>query len=249
MSDTEIQLFWDALRRHTNARIGIGRSGDALPTTALLKLRMDHAAARDAVRAPLDIGKLLRDLGEIGVGSCSVVKSAAATRDDYLRRPDLGRRLADETALEWDESDLAIVLADGLSPAALQQHGAPLVSALQKAAAGRLRLGRPVVATSARVRIGDEIAMLVGARAVVVLIGERPGLSVANSIGAYLTHAPRPGTTDADRNCVSNIHPPDGLGYAVASRSLVRLALRAQEIGRSGVMLKAGDWTRCAELD
>ncbi|MBM9466118.1 ethanolamine ammonia-lyase subunit EutC [Nakamurella leprariae] len=232
--------FWSALSRTTRARIGLGRSGDALPTRRVLELRTDHAAARDAVHTVLDVPRLQADLQtDSGGGAAPVVHSAAGSRGEYLRRPDLGRRLAPDTVLPRQDADLAVVLADGLSPTALQRHGAPLLGALRRAAAGRLRLATPVIALQARVALGDRVAELLGTPAVVVLIGERPGLTTSDSLGAYLTHAPGLGTTDADRNCVSNIHPPEGLEYAVAAETVVRLALCARQLGRSGVDLKA----------
>jgi ethanolamine ammonia-lyase small subunit len=235
--------FWDALSRSTRARIGLGRAGDALPTRRVLELRADHAAARDAVHTPLDVERLSSAVGvSLGVPGLPVpvVHSLARSRGEYLRRPDLGRRLATDTVLDRQDADLAVVLADGLSPTALQRHGAGLLAALARAAHGRLRLAPPVIALQARVALGDGVAELLGARAVVVLVGERPGLSTSDSLGAYLTHGPVAGiTTDADRNCVSNIHPPDGLGYDEAATTVVRLALGARELGRSGVALKA----------
>lgn len=228
----DVESFWDSLGRHTRARIGLGRAGDALPTHQVLRLRTDHSAARDAVHTPLDVDGLRDRLGPV-----SVVRSRATSRAEYLRRPDLGRRLADGMQLPPEEVDLAVVLADGLSPTAVQRHAPGLVTALAEAAEGRLRLSRPVVALEARVAIGDRIAELLGAPAVVVLVGERPGLSTSDSLGAYLTHGPAASTTDADRNCVSNIHPPDGLDHATAARILVDLAGRARQLGRSGVHL------------
>jgi ethanolamine ammonia-lyase small subunit len=235
----EVSDFWAALSRTTRARIGLGRAGDALPTRRVLELRSDHAAARDAVHTPLDVDRLQADLAAVTGAPAPVVHSAATARGEYLRRPDLGRRLAEGTVLARQDAELAVVLADGLSPTALQRHGAALVAALTEAARGRLRLAPPVIALQARVALGDRVAALLGTPAVVVLIGERPGLTTSDSLGAYLTHAPRLGTTDADRNCVSNIHPPEGLGYAAAAGTVVRLALGARELGRSGVDLKA----------
>ncbi len=233
----DVESFWDSLGRHTRARIGLGRAGDALPTHQVLTLRTDHSAARDAVHTPLDVDRLRAELGP-AAGPVPVVRSRATSRAEYLRRPDLGRQLEDGTTLPREDVDLAVVIADGLSPTAVQRHAPGLIAALAQAAEGRLRLSRPVIALEARVAIGDRIAELLGAPAVVVLVGERPGLSTSHSLGAYLTHGPAASTTDADRNCVSNIHPPDGLDHPSAARTLVELAARARLLGRSGVDLK-----------
>ena len=135
-------------------------------------------------------------------------------------------------------ADVGFVLADGLSPRALAEHGAPLLTALVDELADHYSLAPPVIATQARVALGDHVAEAMGVRTVVVLIGERPGLSVADSLGIYLTHLPRPGRADSDRNCISNIHPPDGLGYRRAARVAAGLVGGARRLGRSGVDLK-----------
>jgi len=232
---------WAELRRHTPARIALGRSGAALPTHELLRFAAAHAQARDAVHVPLDVPALLADLATAGWAG-TVVHSRAATRDIYLRRPDLGRRLAPDSADALQATtagpvDLAIVLADGLSAVALQRHAVPLLQALQAALAGRLTLAPPAVATQARVALGDEIGALLQARLVLVLLGERPGLSSPDSLGAYLTHAPRVGCHDAQRNCVSNIRPA-GLPPALAARRLGWLATEALRRRLTGVGLK-----------
>lgn len=231
----DVESFWRSLGRHTQARIGLGRAGDALPTQQVLTLRTDHSAARDAVHTPLDTDRLAADLG---LPAVPVLSSRATSRAEYLRRPDLGRQLEDGAHLLREDADLAVVIADGLSPTAVQRHAPGMVGALARAAEGRLRLSRPVVVLQARVAIGDRVAALLGAPAVVVLVGERPGLSTSDSLGAYLTHGPSDSTTDADRNCVSNVHPPGGLDYLTAARILVDLASRARQLGRSGVDLK-----------
>lgn len=143
-------------------------------------------------------------------------------------------------------ADIGFVLADGLSPTALSHHGAALLGALVEQLRDRYTLAPPVIATQARVALGDHIAARQGVRTVVTIIGERPGLSVADSLGIYLTHQPRPGCTDADRNCISNIHPPDGLGYTEAARVAAGLVGGAIALGRSGVTLK--DTSRLAAL-
>ncbi len=224
---------WAVLRSATRARVALGRAGDALPTSRELEFRAAHAAARDAVHSPLDVGRLVDDLG----GDALVVASAAPDRATYLQRPDLGRRLADGTVLPPADADLAIVLADGLSPRAVQEHGPGLVAALRERLLG-WTLAPLVVATQARVALGDAVGAALGVRTVVVLIGERPGLSSADSLGAYLTWDPRPGRVDSERNCVSNVRPPHGLSYAQAADTVAALLSAARELGASGVALK-----------
>ncbi|MBF6181159.1 ethanolamine ammonia-lyase subunit EutC [Nocardia otitidiscaviarum] len=232
------QDFWNTLRSATQSRIGLGRAGDALPTARVLEFRAAHAAARDAVHLPMDIAALVPHIEAIGLGTPAVVRSRAADRPEYLRRPDLGRLPHDLTPVPHSGADIGFVLADGLSPRALMDHGAPLLAALASELAEHYSLAPPVIATQARVALGDHIASAQGVRTLIVLIGERPGLSVADSLGIYLTHHPRPGRTDADRNCVSNIHPPEGLGYEQAARVVAGLVAGARRLGRSGVDLK-----------
>ncbi|HET7739569.1 ethanolamine ammonia-lyase subunit EutC [Mycolicibacterium sp. 624] len=233
-----VREFWDELRKSTQARIGLGRAGNALPTRQVLELAAAHAAARDAVHVPLDVDRLIGEVRQVGIGEPTVVTSRAASRDEYLRRPDLGRIPADVTMVAESGADIGFVLADGLSPTALSHHGAALLKALAAQLGDRCTLAPPVIATQARVGLGDHIGAQLGVRTLLVVIGERPGLSVADSLGIYLTHLPRLGCTDANRNCISNIHPPDGLGYAEAARVAAGLVAGARELGRSGVDLK-----------
>ncbi|MFE3290815.1 ethanolamine ammonia-lyase subunit EutC [Rhodococcus sp. NPDC059234] len=232
------QDFWAELRRSTQARIGLGRAGDALPTEQILEFRSAHAAARDAVHQPLDVDLLAGQVEAVGLGPTARVTSRATSRAEYLRRPDLGRLPDDLSGVPHSGAEVGFVLADGLSPRALADHGAALLSALTSELSDRYSLAPPVIATEARVALGDHIAEALGVATVVVLIGERPGLSVADSLGIYLTHLPRPGRTDADRNCISNIHPPEGLGYQQAARVVSGLLAGARRLGRSGVDLK-----------
>ena len=233
---------WDGLRRHTPARIALGRAGASLPLSHWLAFAAAHAEARDAVHLPLDTAALTAELSTIGFTPCFTVHSRAASREIYLRRPDLGRRL-DETsaaalqAVAPEPPDLAIVLADGLSAAAVQQHAAALVGALRGALADTLTLAPLVIATQARVALGDEIGALLQARIVLVLIGERPGLSSPDSLGAYLTFAPAVGRSDAERNCVSNIRP-QGLPPQQAAQRLAWLLHEAMRRRVSGISLK-----------
>jgi ethanolamine ammonia-lyase small subunit len=232
---------WADLRRHTPARIGLGRSGVALPTAEVLRLAAAHALARDAVHVALDVATLESQLHSDG-WRCLNVSSRAASRDEYLRRPDLGRRLlpADATRLQdlaAGDVDLAIVLGDGLSAVAVQRHAPPLLAALRAALGDSLTLAPLVIATQARVALADEIGSLLQARVALVLLGERPGLSSPDSLGAYLTHAPAVGRTDAERNCVSNIRP-EGLPSDRAAQRIAWLLREALRRRISGVALK-----------
>ena len=229
---------WAPLRRTTQARIGLGRAGNSLPSQRVLEFQAAHAAARDAVHLPLDVDALAGLLDALGMGAPLRVQSCAATRAEYLRRPDLGRKPLDLSQLHPTGADIGIVLADGLSPRALMDHGTGLVEALLNEFDGQYRVAPPVIATQARVALGDHIGDALAVQTLLMIIGERPGLSVADSLGIYLTHLPRPGRTDADRNCISNIHPPDGLSYAGAARTAAALVAGARRLGRSGVTLK-----------
>ena len=232
--------FWDVLRLTTQARIGLGRAGDALPSRRVLELRAAHADARDAVHEPLDVDSFATAVAEVGLGPATVVRSRAGSRSEYLRRPDLGRLPEAESlaTIPGGEHQVGFVLADGLSPRALTDHGAALLAALVAELRPTLSLAPPVIAVQARVALADHLAEAMGVETVLVLIGERPGLSVADSLGVYLTYRPGPGRTDADRNCISNIHPPDGLGYEQAARVAAALVAGARRLGRSGVTLK-----------
>jgi len=230
--------LWAPLRRATPARIGLGRAGDALPTSRQLELRLAHARARDAVHDPLDSARLTAELGDMGAAGITVA-SAAPDRSTYLRRPDLGRRLADgeQAKLPPGEAEIAFVIADGLSPHAVHQHAAGVLRETVARLPG-WTLAPLVIASQARVALGDEIGAALGVRFVVVLIGERPGLSAADSLGVYLTYAPRVGRSDAERNCISNVRPPAGLSYAVAAGKLAALLIEARRRGLTGVALK-----------
>ncbi|WP_298176948.1 ethanolamine ammonia-lyase subunit EutC [Saccharomonospora sp.] len=204
----------------------------------MLEFRADHADARDAIHQTVDLSALCADVAATGVGTPTVLHSRVWDRQEYLRRPDLGRLPSSLDSLTPSGADVGIVLADGLSPRALAVHGALLLSALVNELGSRYSIAAPVIATQARVAIGDHIGAALEVGTVLVVIGERPGLSVADSLGIYLTHRPRPGRTDGERNCVSNIHPPDGLGYEQAAATVLRLVTGARELGRSGVALK-----------
>ena len=222
------------LRQATAARVGLGRAGQGLPTAPMLAFQLAHARAQDAVHAGLDIEQLKTALGPPAI----VVDSAAPDRTAYLQNPDLGRRLDPQAqTLAPGDYDLAIVLADGLSAVAVQTHGPAVVAALS-ARLSDWRLAPVVIARQGRVAIGDPIGEALGARIVVVLIGERPGLSAADSLGAYLTFDPKPGRRDNERNCVSNIREPGGLTPDQAADKIAWLLREALRLGFSGVDLK-----------
>jgi ethanolamine ammonia-lyase small subunit len=226
----------------TPARVGLGRAGASMPTKALLEFTLDHARARDAVHAAFDVPALISGLNDLGLAAFDV-SSRASNRKDYLRRPDLGRALdpASQQLLARGKASscqLAIVIGDGLSPTAVKAHAIELIRSLvARLAVERIEIGHAVVASGARVALGDEIGAILGARMIVMLIGERPGLSAPDSLGAYLTFAPRPGRTDAERNCVSNIHG-SGLGYDEAAFKMAWLIREGLAREVTGVALK-----------
>jgi ethanolamine ammonia-lyase small subunit len=234
-------VLWDGLRRSTAARIGLARTGASLATGPLLDFRLAHSRARDAVHEPLDEAQLAAALAGLS-DPVLAIASAAGTRSDYLMRPDMGRRLAadGEAALAAcaGRHDVVFVVADGLSARAVQAHATPVLArVIEKLRTKSWRIAPLVVVRHGRVAIGDAIAHALGADCVAILIGERPGLSAADSMGAYLTYKPHAGTTDADRNCISNIRP-EGLGYADAAVKIASM-LTAMRTGRiSGVRLK-----------
>jgi ethanolamine ammonia-lyase small subunit len=228
---------WAALRRHTPARIALGRAGPALPTREVLDFGLAHARARDAVHCALDADRLDRELKAAGYAPIRV-HSKAPDETTYLTRPDLGRRLDDTSALRLRGAvETVVAIEDGLSAIAVQNHAVPLLAALARLSAERWSRAAIVVALRGRVALADEIGERLKARLVVVMIGERPGLSSPDSLGIYLTHAPRIGRTDAERNCISNIHAR-GLGYEEAARKLDWLVSAALARGVSGIALK-----------
>jgi ethanolamine ammonia-lyase small subunit len=232
---------WTALRAFTPARIALGRTGASQPTSAQLAFGLAHAKARDAVHAALGVDALEASLRADGVEVLRA-RSRAADRPTYLRRPDLGRRLDDESVSRLRAAapavppDLAFVVADGLSAVAVARHAAPLLRAARARLPG-WRIGPVTIALQARVALGDEVGEALGARAVALLVGERPGLSSHDSLGIYLTWAPRVGRSDAERNCISNVRP-EGLSYDEAAATLARLLEGARALGATGVGLK-----------
>jgi ethanolamine ammonia-lyase small subunit len=230
--------FWEYLRRATPARIALGRAGDGLPTRRVLEFELAHARARDAVKANLDPAALIAGLAD---WRPILVRSEAKDHATFLQRPDLGRRLAQDSAraLSPGTHDATIVIADGLSAGAVQVQAGQLCKMLL--AAQNFSFAAPVVALQARVALGDEIAARQGAALAVVLIGERPGLSSFESMGAYITFDPKPGVTkDAERNCVSNIRP-HGLSLEEAARRILAIMALARAIRRTGTSLKEDD--------
>ncbi|MCI0466183.1 MAG: ethanolamine ammonia-lyase subunit EutC [Beijerinckiaceae bacterium] len=227
--------FWDHLRLATPARIALGRTGDGLPTQRVLEFELAHARARDAVNANLDYASVLAGLAE---WHPVLVRSEASGRAAFLQRPDLGRRLAQESAalLKPGNYDASIIIADGLSARAVQSQAVALSKRLL--AAKDFQFAPPAIALQARVALGDEIAARQGSALAAVLIGERPGLSSCDSVGAYITYDPKPGVTrDAGRNCVSNIRP-QGLSLEEAARRILAIMSLARSLRRTGTCLK-----------
>ena len=231
---------WDELRAHTSARIALGRVGSSLPTAEVLKFGLAHAQARDAVHRPLDFTALRSEVEAHGF-RCLQVTSDAPDRPTYLLRPDKGRQLKAACAARLQEEaaapELAMVLADGLSAIAIQRHALPLLDLFRQHFDTDWANTPVVLAEQGRVAIGDGIGEALRARLVIVLIGERPGLSSPDSLGIYLTYQPRPGMMDSQRNCISNVRP-EGLPYALAAHKLNFLARQALRLQLSGVELK-----------
>ena len=234
---------WHTLRRFTSARIGLGRAGGSIPTRELLEFQLAHAQARDAVHRSLDIGAFSETLRARQIDSLALA-SAAGDRHTFIHRPDLGRILDEKSkrllqarasAQSWD---VVFVIADGLSALAVERHALPVIE-MTRAHLTRegLRIAPYCLVSQGRVAIGDEIGALLPAQLSVVLIGERPGLSSPDSLGAYLTWNPLPGRSNAERNCVSNIRP-EGLNYAAAAFKLLHLMRQARARKLSGIALK-----------
>jgi ethanolamine ammonia-lyase small subunit len=243
MSDLIEKNAWADLRRFTSARIALGRAGNSLPTDELLRFGVAHAQAHDAVHQPFEPASIAADLRAIGLDSV-LVHSAAPDRAHYLRRPDLGRRLDESSRAVLNAAraeaplHLAIVIADGLSARAVHDHAVPLLrSLLPTLGTDNWRVAPIVIAQQSRVALGDDIGERLEAQIVAMLIGERPGLSSPDSLGIYVTYAPKVGRTDAERNCISNVRP-QGLGYEQAARRLLFLLNAARRLRLTGVQLK-----------
>ena len=241
MADTPSRLDrWRALQDRTPARVGLGRTGASLPTSVLLELSLAHARARDAVHASFDIEGVRQALSDHALPSITV-QSRAGDRQTYLRRPDLGMRLEPAAAERLQDEggcDVVFVIGDGLSALAVHHHAVQLVAtAVVAPAFAALKLAPVIIAQGARVALGDEIGQCLGARLVVMLIGERPGMSTPDSLGVYVTYDPRIGRSDAERNCISNIHER-GLGIDAACGRLVWIVQQALLRQMTGVALK-----------
>jgi ethanolamine ammonia-lyase small subunit len=238
------QDIWFALRRLTNARIGLPRSGIAISTNENLAFQLAHARAQDAAFTTPDYGALAAALAPVPTIR---VKSAAGDRATYIRRPDLGRRLdpGSHNALPQGPYDIVLVVGDGLSSRAVQKQAPLVITEIVRQAPGTWSVGPIVIAEQARVALGDEIGEIMRARCLVMLIGERPGLSSPDSLGIYMTLGPQRGRTDAERNCISNIHS-NGLSHAAAASKLIWLVGQAFRLGQSGIALKDEEGTRDA---
>jgi ethanolamine ammonia-lyase small subunit len=233
---------WRQLKIHTRARIAIGRVGSSLPTREVLDFGLSHAMARDAVHLALDVDALETEIRAQNFSTVRV-KSMATDRATYLLRPDWGRRLNEQSLAQLNNFnstkpiDFLIVVGDGLSSLAVSRHVVPLLAELRNYLPKEWSAGRVVIASQARVAIGDEIGQALNAKIVAMLIGERPGLSSPDSLGIYLTYNPKLGLSDADRNCISNVRP-EGLQYVAAAKKLVWLAKEAMRLKVTGVTLK-----------
>ena len=226
------------LRDFTVARVQLERAGSSVATREVLAFQLAHAAARDAVHYAFDTTAFRMECESRG-WPLLVASSSAGDRLTFLRRPDLGRRLREGSDFEFEgPTDVAVVVADGLSALAVHRHALPLLDVLLPRLDAESQSRSPLIAIEqGRVAIGDEIGQRLKAKSVLVLIGERPGLSSPDSLGAYLTWAPRIGRTDAERNCISNIRP-EGLGYEQAAGRIFALLMEAQRRRLTGVALK-----------
>ena len=236
-------LQTNRFKSHTTARISLGRVGVSLPSSASLDFKLAHAHARDAVYSTLDTDNLIPALEKINQHLFHL-NTSATTRQEYLQRPDLGRKLSEKSqALLQSEapektSTLSIIIADGLSATAANDHALQLINILlPKFREAGITLAPFVLVEQGRVAVSDEIGFLLKAEMALILIGERPGLTSANSLGAYLTYGPTPGLTDESRNCISNIRP-EGLGYNQAADKVFYLVQEARRRKISGVSLK-----------
>lgn len=242
---------WHTLNAFTDARVGLGRSGVSVPTKHLLAFQLAHAQAIDAVHTPFSMDELANTLSEqpwAPAGKPFQLHSLAVDRAAYLQRPDYGRRLNEHSARLLDEYsankaqpyDLAIVIADGLSSLAIEQNTHPFLEAFflsLYASKQHWHMAPLCLVEQGRVAIGDDVCERLNAKCVLVLIGERPGLSSPDSLGLYLTWGGKVGLTDAFRNCISNVRPA-GMSYPDAARKAVYLLNEARTLKLSGVKLK-----------
>jgi len=234
---------WTKLRQYTDARIALGRSGTSLPTKPHLEFQLAHARARDAVHHELDVPAFAETLRARGLETV-LLHSAAESRSMYLQRPDKGRRLDAQSRASLEALprpaepyDAVFVIGDGLSALAIEENAASFLDAVLPTLKEDWRIAPLCIVKEARVAVGDEVGEILGAKMVVVLIGERPGLSSPDSMGIYMTLNPRVGLTDESRNCISNIRS-QGLSYEQAAYKLRYLMSEARKRGLSGVNLK-----------
>jgi len=233
---------WESLKAFTNARIALGRTGIATPLKEVLDFRLCHAHARDAVYSILKVDELIGSLQQFQM-PIVFARSKANDRATYLQRPDLGRKLSDASVTDLKNetsypADIAIVIADGLSATAINEHAVHVVKKLiPLLKQSVLTIAPLVIAEQARVAIADEVGSILQAKLSLILIGERPGLSSPDSMGAYITYQPSPGKTDESRNCISNIRP-EGLGYGLAAEKIAKLIKASLQLKLSGIMLK-----------
>lgn len=236
---------WSQLKQFTDARIALGRAGCSIPTKALLNFQLAHAQAKDAVLCSMDVAKLQQQLDQLNINHLHV-QSCASNKDHYLTHPDLGRLLSDQSKTDLDiyhqqfpqADDVLIVVGDGLSAMAIETNAIAFISAFQKELATYgWSLAPIVLATGSRVALGDEVAERLKAKMLVMLIGERPGLSSPDSMGIYYTWQAHSGSADSERNCISNIRPA-GLSIHIAVQRLLGLMQKSNEVQFSGVHLK-----------
>jgi ethanolamine ammonia-lyase small subunit len=227
---------WESLKKYTQARIGLGRVGYAVSTKEHLKFQFDHARARDAVHWPWEIEKFQKKLKSAKIPS-QVLKTRITSRQEYLTRPDLGKLLG-PNKLKPVRADIAIVVSNGLSSSAVENHGVLFLKRLWNQLESEFKLAPVCLVENARVALSDEIGSKLKAKMVLMIIGERPGLTSFDSLALYLTYAPKLGNSDAQRNCISNIRPPDGLSYETAVKKTLFLVSEAFRRKISGVELK-----------
>jgi ethanolamine ammonia-lyase small subunit len=234
---------WISLRGYTQARIALGRAGHAVPTQALLDFQLAHAQARDAVHFLWNIRTFAEQVHSLGE-EVLILDTPVASRSEYLSRPDLGRMLNEESSIrlaniKYDAAEIVMIVTNGLSSTAIERHGIGLLQAIVKAFRSKPFTIAPIIlVANGRVALSDEIGSAFAAKLAIMIVGERPGLSAADSLGIYLTYNPRLGNTDAERNCISNIRPPEGMGYADAAAKLLYLSEESIRRGLSGVGLK-----------
>lgn len=235
----------EQFKMHTQARIGLTRTGHSVSTQDLLRFQIAHALARDAVQETWDVERIEKKLKALGEKPLRV-ESGVSIREQYLKFPTLGRVLSKashEKLARYSKRhhvDIVFIITDGLSARAIDTHLVPFWKILKPLLAsefGKLKICI-VLAPYARVAISDDIGKVLGAKLSVIIVGERPGLSSVDSLGIYLTYAPKPGNSDANRNCISNVHPPEGLAYAIAAEKLLFLMTESLRLKLSGVSLK-----------